>query len=69
MLETKRRVIGHLIVCQGCCCRERGKDRPALVEWLKEEWRLETFPNVVVVNSESGSQWLANVTESTSTVL
>jgi hypothetical protein len=46
MLETKRRVIGHLIVCQGCCCRETGKDRPAVVEWLKavvewlkEEWR------------------------------
>jgi hypothetical protein len=35
MLETKRRVIGHLIVCQGCCCRETGKDRPAVVEWLK----------------------------------
>lgn len=81
MLETKRRVIGQLIVCQGCCCGATGKDRPAVpVEWLKEEWRrrglLKRFqlsisgcvgpcdvPNVVIVNSESGSQWLGNVTE------
>jgi cobaltochelatase CobN len=38
--ETKRRVIGQMIVCQGCCCGATHKDRPAVpVEWLKEEWR------------------------------
>ncbi len=40
MLETKRRVIGQLIVCQGCCCGATHKDRPAVpVDWLKDEWR------------------------------
>jgi cobaltochelatase CobN len=40
MLETKRRVIGQMIVCQGCCCGATHKDRPAVpVEWLKDEWR------------------------------
>jgi hypothetical protein len=28
MLETKRRVIGQMIVCQGCCCGATDKDRP-----------------------------------------
>ena len=40
MLNTKRRVIGQMIVCQGCCCGATGKDRPEVpVDWLKEEWR------------------------------
>ena len=40
MLETKRRVIGQMIVCQGCCCGATHKDRPAVpADWLKEEWR------------------------------
>ena len=40
MLETKRRVIGQMIVCQGCCCGATHKDRPEVpVEWLKDEWR------------------------------
>lgn len=81
MLETKRRVIGQLIVCQGCCCGATQKDRPAVpVEWLKAEWRKRgllkrvqlsvsgcvgpcDLPNVVVVNSVSGTQWLGNITE------
>jgi hypothetical protein len=81
VLETKRRVIGQIIVCQGCCCGATQKDRPAVpVEWLKQEWRKRGLlkrvqlsisgcvgpcdtPNVVVVNSESGSQWLGNITE------
>ena len=81
MLETKRRVIGQMIVCQGCYCGATQKDRPAVpADWLKEEWRkrglLKRFqltvsgcvgpcdvPNVVVVNSVAGSQWLGNVTE------
>jgi hypothetical protein len=81
MLETKRRVIGQMIVCQGCCCGATQKARPAVpVEWLKAEWRTRgllkrvqlsvsgcvgpcDLPNVVVVNSESGTQWLGNITE------
>jgi cobaltochelatase CobN len=40
MLNTKRRVIGQMIVCHGCCCGATGKDRPEVpVDWLKEEWR------------------------------
>jgi len=79
MLQTKRKVIGQLIVCQGCCCGVVHKGRPNVpVEWLKDEWRnrglLKRFqlsvsgcvdpcdiPNVVVVNSESGSQWMGNI--------
>jgi predicted metal-binding protein len=80
MLETKRLVIGQMIVCHGCCCGATQKNRPEVpVEWLKDEWRkrglLKRFqltmsscvgpcdvPNVVVVNSETGSQWLGNIT-------
>jgi hypothetical protein len=40
MLDTKRRVIGQIIVCQGCCCGATHKDRPEVpVAWLKDEWR------------------------------
>lgn len=81
MLETRRRVIGQMIVCQGCCCGATQKDRPAVpADWLKEEWRrrgmLKRFqltmsgcvgpcdvPNVVVLQSEAGSQWLGNITQ------
>jgi cobaltochelatase CobN len=80
MLETKRLVIGQMIVCHGCCCGATEKNRPEVpVQWLKDEWRkrglLKRFqltmsgcvgpcdlPNVVVVNSETGSQWLGNIT-------
>jgi predicted metal-binding protein len=81
MLATKRRVIGHLIVCNGCCCGATEKGRPEVpVEWLKDEWRrrglLKRFqlsisgcigpcdvPNVVAINSETGSTWLGNITD------
>jgi hypothetical protein len=80
MLDTKRRVIGQVTVCQGCCCGATHKDRPVVpVAWLKEEWRRRgllkrvqlsvsgcvgpcDLPNVVVVNSDAGSQWLGNIT-------
>ena len=40
MLDTRRRVIGQLIVCQGCCCGATQKNRPNVpVEWMKDEWR------------------------------
>jgi len=37
---TKRLVLGHVAVCQGCCCGNTANGRPAVpVEWLKKEWR------------------------------
>jgi hypothetical protein len=40
MLTTKRKVIAHVLVCQGCCCGQVERGRPAVpAEWLKEEWR------------------------------
>jgi (2Fe-2S) ferredoxin len=39
-LATKRLVIGHLTVCQGCCCGNTENGRPPVpVDWLKKEWR------------------------------
>lgn len=39
-LVTKRLVIGHVTVCQGCCCGNVANGRPPVpVDWLKEEWR------------------------------
>ena len=80
-METKRRVVGQMIVCQGCCCGATQKGRPEVpADWLREEWRRRGLlkrvqltisgcvgpcdvPNVVVINSEAGSRWLANITE------
>ncbi len=80
MLETKRLVIGQMIVCHSCCCGATQKDRPeGPVEWLKDEWRRRGLlkrsqltvsgcvgpcdvPNVVVLNSEAGSQWPSKIT-------
>jgi hypothetical protein len=40
LLVTKRLVIGHVAVCQGCCCGNTANGRPPVpVEWLKNEWR------------------------------
>ena len=39
-LITKRLVIGHVTVCQGCCCGNIANGRPPVpVDWLKAEWR------------------------------
>ncbi|HEX9004695.1 MAG TPA: (2Fe-2S) ferredoxin domain-containing protein [Blastocatellia bacterium] len=39
-LETKRKTIGQVLVCVGCCCgrTDRGKP-PVPVDWLKSEWK------------------------------
>lgn len=40
MLSTKRRVIAHVLVCQGCCCGQVERGRPEVpAEWLKQEWK------------------------------
>ena len=80
-METKRRVIGQMIVCQGCCCGATQKGRPEVpADWLREEWRRRGLlkriqltisgcvgpcdvPNVIVINSVAGSQWLAKSTD------
>jgi len=39
-LTTKRMVIGHMIICSGCCCGMVSRGKPEVpVEWLKQEWR------------------------------
>ena len=40
MLETKRRVNGQMVVCQGCCYGAPHKEQPEVpADGLKEEWR------------------------------
>ena len=39
-LETKRVVIGQVVICSGCCCGAVGRGKPEVpVDWLKQEWR------------------------------
>jgi cobaltochelatase CobN len=39
-LTTKRLVLAHVSVCQGCCCGNTANGKPAVpVEWLQKEWR------------------------------
>jgi cobaltochelatase CobN len=39
-LTTKRLVIGHVVMCRGCCCGDVNKGKPDVpVDWLKSEWR------------------------------
>ena len=39
-LQTKRQVIGHVVMCSGCCCGKIERGKPEVpVEWLKAEWR------------------------------
>jgi len=78
-LTTKRLVIGHVLVCQGCCCGAVERGRPEVpAEWRKAEWRRRGLlkrlqlsisgclgpcdvPNVVVIASETSSQWFGNI--------
>lgn len=39
-LQTKRQVLGHVVVCTGCCCGRTEKGKPPVpVDWLKTEWK------------------------------
>lgn len=39
-LQTKRQVIGHVLMCSGCCCGKVERGKPEVpVEWLKAEWK------------------------------
>jgi cobaltochelatase CobN len=39
-LKTKRIVMGHVMVCSGCCCGAVSRGKPEVpVDWLKQEWK------------------------------
>ncbi len=39
-LQTKRQVIGHVVMCSGCCCGKTERGKPEVpIEWLKREWK------------------------------
>jgi predicted metal-binding protein len=39
-LQTKRRKLAHVLVCNGCCCGRTDKGRPEVpLEFLKSEWK------------------------------
>lgn len=39
-VPTKRLVLGHVSVWQGCCCGNTANGRPPVpADWLKKEWR------------------------------
>jgi hypothetical protein len=39
-LQTKRQVIGHVVMCSGCCCGKTERGKPEVpVEWLKAQWK------------------------------
>jgi hypothetical protein len=53
MLETKRLVIGQMIVCHGCCCGATQKDRPEGAGRVAERRVAEAWPlNAVSAHSE-----------------
>ena len=39
-LNTKRTVVGHILLCRGCCCGETSRGKPEVpVQWIKEQWK------------------------------
>lgn len=39
-LATKRKVLGQVMICSGCCCGRTDKGKPAIpMEWLKTSWK------------------------------
>lgn len=39
-LETKRQVLGQILICMGCCCGRTDKGKPAVpVDQLKKNWK------------------------------
>jgi hypothetical protein len=39
-LNTKRRVLGQVLICSGCCCGRTDKGKPEVpLEWLKTSWK------------------------------
>jgi len=45
---TKRRVLGQVVVCKGCCCGQTGKARPGVPEEkLKATWKAERLHRII----------------------
>jgi cobaltochelatase CobN len=45
---TRRRVLGQVVVCKGCCCGQTGKGRPSVPEErLKATWKSERLHRVI----------------------
>jgi hypothetical protein len=39
-ITTKRRSLAQILICQGCCCGQVARGKPAVpVDWLKQQWR------------------------------
>lgn len=82
-LKTKRLVVGQVAICHGCCGGNVERGLPEVpVEWLKSGWRKRGLlkrvtisgcvgpcdvPNVVVITTSSGTEWLGNIAVLTST--
>jgi hypothetical protein len=40
--STKRRILGQVLICSGCCCGRTDKGKPDIpLEWLKSSWKQE----------------------------
>jgi len=47
-VKTKRRVLGQLVVCKGCCCGRDDKGRPAVPEErIKAIWKAEKLNRTI----------------------
>lgn len=39
-VTTKRRTVGQIVLCDGCCCGRTEKGHPEVpVDWMKAEWK------------------------------
>jgi hypothetical protein len=39
-LNTKRPVVGQVVLCRGCCCGDTNRGKPEVpVQWIKEQWK------------------------------
>jgi cobaltochelatase CobN len=40
-ITTKRKTLGQVLICIGCCCGRVDRGRPPVpVDWLKAQWKL-----------------------------
>jgi hypothetical protein len=47
-VKTKRRVLGQVVLCVGCCCGQTGKGRPAVPEArIKSAWKTEKLNRTI----------------------
>src|SRR5436309_3245662 len=47
-LRTRRKPIGQIVLCQGCCCGQTERGLPAVpLDWLKPIWKAEKLNKIV----------------------